>query len=103
MAKAECLGTIWLCECCTMVLANGTHFDGDCREPHEPLSVIGEADITLGMLWSEHDEACPNREANEWVAECDCEIREFSPAWCDGCGSRLAGTRHAATLWKRED
>lgn len=32
--------------------------------------------------------------------ECDCETNTFSTSQCEGCGSHLAGERHAMTLFK---
>lgn len=34
--------------------------------------------------------------------ECECDTNTFSKSQCDGCGSFLAGARHAMTLWKAE-
>jgi ribosomal protein L37AE/L43A len=88
--------TVWLCIDCLVMLANGEESPDADREP---LSEIGEDDeITLGLFLEEHASDCAAREQG---AECDqeCDHDHFSSDPCEGCGSRLAGERHAATLW----
>ncbi len=94
--------TIWLCQCCTMVLANGECCDDDTHggDGCEPLSKI-DTEITLGLMAEEHDESCQVKITGEYSdnEECDCDRRSFSWSWCAGCNSKLGGERHAATLW----
>lgn len=89
---------VWVCQCCMLVLANGECCDADTHggDSCEPLSQVkaGE-DWTLGLLDEHHDEMCTS-EAREYG--CDCEFTTFSQSQCDGCGSWLAGERHAATI-----
>ena len=83
---------LWLCVDCTQVLANGELGD-DSTPDLEPLGLIErDEEITLGMLDEEH--SCDGT-----AEECDCESQSFSWSRCDGCGSTLGGSRHAATLW----
>lgn len=96
------LGTIWVCQCCMLIHANGECCSDDVHggDSREPLSAIGDGvSVTAGMLWSEHADDCPNRAAESWVAECDCERMTFTWSGCEGCGSTLGGERHALTLW----
>lgn len=95
--------TLWVCQCCMLIHANGEccvsdEHGGDSREP---LSLIGEDDgLALGMGYEFHAETC-----TEEVREsdgCDCERDTFSWTSCDGCGSWLAGERHAMTLFVNE-
>lgn len=110
MARSELPSvTLWACECCTLVLANGECCDSDehgGRDGKEPLSAIPEGlHTTLGMFWHEHSEDCPNYQPEDvteyrgWIAECDCERQEFSWSSCDACGSSLGGERHAFVIW----
>jgi len=87
---------IWICKDCLMVLADrATESRGD--PDHEPLSLLADTDVTLGMLAAEHADDCPNRDGENSV-ECGCEHREFTWASCEGCGSH-SGARSAATIW----
>lgn len=102
MMRATIIGTIWVCQCCMLSHANGeccaddTH-GGDSREP---LSTLGDGvSVTAGMLWEDHAEDCPNRANGMHDMECDCEREAFTSMPCEGCGSVLAGERHALTLW----
>lgn len=102
-AKSVLLGQLWVCQCCALVHANG-----ECcaDEPHEvePWARVDFAryGVTAGLLWDEHDAECANRQAGEWVDECDCDTREFSWSSCEGCGSSLGSSRHAHTLWREQ-
>lgn len=101
----------WVCPCCIQRLANDdtSGCEYTCGPDHAPqlLTAYGDdADLTIGMLWSEHVEGCPNRlldnqsptNRDEQV-ECECETITFSKSWCDGCGSPLGGERRAVTMW----
>lgn len=87
----ECLGTIWVCVDCML-----THANGECGEnpDREPLGLLAEYEITMGLLREEHHEDCDSD-------ECDCEVISFSAVGCDGCGSPLHGERHAMAIWSR--
>lgn len=90
--------TIWVCQCCML-----NHANGECgcgayygEDPdHDPLSLVDNNQITMGMRRSEHygENFCGD------VDECDCETSTFSTSQCQGCGSWLHGERHAMTLW----
>ena len=88
--------TVWICTDCMVLLANGDMPDKITPGQPEPLSAISDDDeITPGMVYADHE--CENPEDRE--SECDCETREFSWSHCEGCGSTLGGSRHAATIW----
>lgn len=96
--------TLWACQCCTLVMANGECCDSqhdydDSRHDKEPLSTIPRGcDASLGLFALEHSEDCSNNP--EWIgAECDCERREFTWSTCDGCDSNLGGSRNAFVIW----
>jgi hypothetical protein len=91
--------TIWVCVDCMFVHANGELPDPPPAD--RPWNRIPDSQsVSMGMLYSEHEEECPNRIAGEYVEECECEEITFAINPCDGCGSNLAGTRHAFTLWE---
>ena len=110
MRDTEPCPVSWGCTDCIMWLANG--------EPPTDMSEselaawraamdehIGDSELTLGMLASEHDDSCPVKIADSYdaVDECYCDTRSFSWSPCDVCGSNLGGERHAVTYWvKRE-
>lgn len=91
--------TIWVCQCCTLMQANGEccaddSHGGDGIEPWSlPLSE-GQR-VTIGLLAEHHDDEC------DGGVDCnrECETNNFSTSSCDGCGSSLHGERHAFTLW----
>lgn len=92
-------GRIDLCQCCTLVVANGECCADDQHggDGIEPLSALdGRFHVSLGLTADEHSEYC-DREAD---GECDCDREEFATSRCDGCGSYLAGSRYAATLFR---
>lgn len=99
--KTEPSVPVWICRDCLILLANGdTDPELSEAETADYLARVdhgtGDAEITLGMLTSEH--ACAE-DTGERAEECDCEDREFSWSPCDLCGSNLGGSRHAATFW----
>jgi hypothetical protein len=95
--------TAWVCEDCYL-----THHGYDAHElGHDfdpetdgPLSLLEAGTlVTDGMLARDHE--CEDR----WIGHrsligCGEETRDFDTAPCDGCASRLAGTRHALTFWR---
>lgn len=90
--------TYWVCQDCYFV-----HHYGDEAENIEvadPLSLIpDDAEVTAGLLADAHAYGC---DALETGTECECETQTFSRWRCDGCGTGLAGTRHALTVWERQ-
>lgn len=100
------LGTIWVCQCCTLDHANGeccpdNDHGGDGIPPWADTDFTRHS-VTMGLSSDEHADTCDVRITGEWPAdyECDCERTEYSSSSCDGCGSYLAGERHAFGLWR---
>ena len=106
--------TGWCCIDCLMILANGEDnpdwTEAEATAHHENMTrQIGECEVTLGLMASEHSDDCPNVWRFEhpgisgdiWVGghECYCEQEEFSWSSCDTCGSHLGGAREAVTFW----
>jgi hypothetical protein len=94
-------GTIWVCQCCMLSHANGECcaddlHGGDGIAPWSDVDFDRFA-VAMGLLsLRDHDDAC---EVDPDTDEaCGCERREFSTSRCDGCGSSLAGERHAFWL-----
>lgn len=91
--------TIWVCQCCML-----NHANGECgcgayygEDPdHDPLSLVDNSKITMGMAHEEHSEEC---EQLDDLDDCDCETNTYSTSPCQGCGSWLHGKRYAMTLW----
>lgn len=85
----------WVCQCCTLVAANGECCDSSTHggDSMEPLGLAKSADSWV--LGGDHNDEC-DRDDN---SDCDCETIEFSKSQCDGCGSWLAGKRHAMTVF----
>jgi len=89
---------IWLCVDCMVLHANGELPTDPNPEEPEPLCLIGPGEqLTAGMLAEEHECGWTGWSAER--PECDCERQEFGRHRCGGCGTDLAGERHAATLW----
>jgi hypothetical protein len=91
--------TIWVCQCCMLSYANGECCADDLHGGDSviPWSVENDfSNITMGSRQEEH--IC-GRADDTYFGECDCEVNTFSWHACSGCGSRLAGERHAFTLW----
>jgi len=87
----------WVCVDCYFTHHGVFEVDAHGTPDREPLSLIDEAaEVTAGMVFDEHE--C-GRENGEEIDECDCERIEFSSSSCDGCGSHLAGSREALTVW----
>lgn len=114
------LATVWICTDCTLAeegygehelgrpipeIAAGTWFADEYRVGRRVTS------ITRGMLWHEHATDCPNYvpegepvpDSHPWGAtdegECECEQDDYVMHACERCGDRLAGYRHAYTVW----
>lgn len=86
--------TIWVCENCLYAHAYGETLH---TEDPTPLTKLIDADVTLGIMETEHSEYC---ELNQLAGlDCDCALDHFSMEECDGCEQTLAGGRHALTLW----
>jgi hypothetical protein len=97
-------GTIWVCQCCALEHANGSCCpDGEHGGDHRvPWSAVDSTRFHAwsGLPYEEHAEDCVVRVTGERPAdhECYCEFESFSRRQCRGCGSWLAGERHAFTL-----
>lgn len=92
--------TVWVCTDCAQIQANGEL--GDDRTPDaEPLWLLSGMTVVAGMHPRDHDARCPRRIAGGQVEECDCETVPYSTTQCAGCGSSLAGDRHALTVFRR--
>ena len=83
--------TIWVCVDCLLAREG----DGTESPDREPWGLLKGEQITLGMMQSEHT----NDSEDCLTSECDCVFRAFDTSDCEACGSRLAGERHAYTLW----
>lgn len=96
----ECYGTIWVCQCCALLHANGECCTNEQHggDGQQPLSAI-EAPFTLAMGMASEEHSC-GRENGEDVPECDCERDTYTTWQCEGCGSYLHGERHAMTLFR---
>lgn len=95
------LGTIWVCQCCMLSDANG-ECCADDSHGGDGIAPWSDVDLTryrptMGIFLSDHSEYCDRDDRD---GGCDCERIEFSASRCDGCGSWLAGERHAFTLWR---
>jgi len=91
--------TLWVCVDCLMA-----HVAGETEPGSDPWALVSDgADVTPGLLRSEHDCECPNFAPDgTWLGVADepCEAREFSWSACEGCGSPLGGSRYAFTVWE---
>lgn len=95
--------TVSICVDCLMFYANGeTPEHMDESQTEEWLQALTSNYVTLGIMWDDHDDDCPNREAEEWVDDCECENFGFSWQSCETCGSNLGGDRFGATEWWAE-
>lgn len=95
------VGTIWVCQNCLMVIANGDD-SGRGDDDAEPCTKIEGYEVSPGFGWEDHEDDCPNHGPNDYSAgyvECECETRDFSWSRCDGCEDGLGGARYACTLW----
>jgi len=95
--------TIWVCQDCMLHHANGEcgscHMDDEGTwngHDRKPWSKTNPVNVTMGMLDEQHD-CIPDWDGSR--IDCDCGTTNFSTSSCDGCGSNLAGERHAFTLW----
>lgn len=91
--------TVWICQDCMMLLANGeTPPEMSEEETAAWLDSLSDEEMMPGFGADEHDEDCPNH--GDWIgADCSCETVEFSWRPCDSCRSGLGGSRYAATVW----
>jgi len=101
-------GTIWVCQCCMLSHANGEccpddSHGGDGIQPWANVDFDRFA-VWMGLAADEHDEGCEVRITGEHSAneECECDRNTFSTWSCEGCGSHLAGERHAFTLTREQ-
>lgn len=99
--------TAWVCVDCYYA-HHGFPEDEDYPPAREPLSLIGDHEVTAGLLADGHIHDCPNfpmledGTRGDFVGtDCDCERVSFSWSPCQGCGSPLGGEREALTVWER--
>lgn len=91
--------TIWVCQCCMLMHANGECCSDDEHggDSLEPWNLLKEGEhITMGL--AEHPDYCLQGRGED---ECDCETDTYSTRQCQGCGSWMYGERHAFTLWSK--
>lgn len=96
-----------VCTCCVSVAVNGDA--SGCDIPDDPIGhprglmgAITDGHAVFGLPPREHVAGCNvYRGGEEWDCTYGCETEDFSTARCDGCGSELAGTRHAMTVLAR--
>lgn len=104
MNRDQCLGLIWVCQCCMLVHANGECCADDEGHDKEPWALIEGKDhtVTMGLLAKEHHEECEVFKTGGYPVnyECDCAENTFSTSQCEGCGTYMHGERHAFTLWE---
>lgn len=91
--------TAWLCDDCMLTNAGYDMRELGVELDHTPLSRIpAMALVTDGMLAAEHQ--CESRWlGHQSLIGCGEELRDFDTSDCGGCGSHLAGVRHAVTVW----
>lgn len=101
-ANTETASTYWVCVDCyvTPEVFMVREDNGYARTDGRLTLIPAGAQVSPGLLWSEHADPDGCREAFELNAGCDCEHRVFSTTPCDGCGSTFAGTRDALTFWE---
>lgn len=87
--------TVWVCVDCYYA-HHGLSDCGEVQPQSEPLALLSDADVTAGLFYEQHDCDSPEQCSGE------CEVQEFSWSRCEGCGSRLGGSRHALTVWYEE-
>lgn len=101
----------WVCIDCTCAVVNWD----DHPRPDDAAGFLADEFaglVTYGLMADEHSTYCDvfpvlnadDEDADELIrgeydgsAECSCEVDDFSRRSCDGCGSHLAGYRHAFT------
>lgn len=91
-------GTVWVCVDCYVAHHYGVTLQG--RLDGAPIkgavmSLLVDYDITDGLVADQHE--CSAVELA--LGECQCGELNFSKTPCEGCGSTLAGSREALTLW----
>lgn len=97
-------GVLWVCQCCTLQHANGECCDdrehgGDGVEPWSRIDFARFA-VGMGLPWEYHEDVCERR--FQGGVDCDCEVREFDRARCDGCNSWSGGYRHAFLVTREQ-
>lgn len=86
---------LWVCRCCMLVQANGECCDG-LEHGGDGVKPWSATDLTVSTVAAGGEHA-----SNRCYLDggCGCEFHEFESDPCDGCGSRLAGSRYAMTLF----
>lgn len=102
----EVLGPYWICFDCIMYIANGELPD-DIQQAEK---IVASAASEESYFWVPGGECeaghTPWAERLAASADCEwnsCDTREFSSSFCDCCHSSLGGSRHKASLIKREE
>jgi hypothetical protein len=97
MPLPENHATVWVCVDCYLTHHGYSRDELGHAPSHEPLSGLSDVEhVSAGLMWAEHE--C-GRESWDDGDECECEHVTFSKTPCEGCGSPLAGSREALTIW----
>ena len=99
MTRTKPQGVLWVCIDCMIARENGELPPDRPADLPEVWSLLLSTEVTAGMAWARHAKGCPNRAADGYVTDCDCERDDFSTHPCDGCGDTHHGERHAYTWW----
>jgi hypothetical protein len=99
MLNSDTAFTAWVCEDCYLAHAGYSPDETGHGSGETPLGLLETGTfVTDGMPPSDHD--CEDRwVGHRSVIDCGEEIRDFDTSTCEGCGSRVAGARHALTFW----
>lgn len=95
--------TYWVCVDCYET-HHGVREDHGTAPDREPLCLIPDDAVVTAGIWP-HNDGCANVALDgTWlgIVDCDCERITFTWSSCDGCGSRLGGSREALTVWEVE-
>lgn len=102
--------TIWVCIDCYFAYHDGDYTPTDSATPFALFDLSDGARaihqyVSPGLFASQHSSDC-DMHIHNGDAECsfdgECERDTFSSRACDACGSILAGTRDAMTVWESE-
>ena len=87
------LYTAWVCVDCYM----HHHYPNKPVTASLPPMALLPDDVTAGLRREEHDCGWELDEDDPCWEDCECSETTFSKSSCMGCGSHLAGSRHAMT------
>ena len=85
--------TIWACVDCLFAREGELETVPD----REPWALLAGQDVSIGILWAEHE--CGREKTHSMDTECECDRVNFTWRPCEACGSTLGGERQAYTLW----